>query len=67
MKKPIAVTAIIAALAVVSAVWVYAQTATPPKSAESTETRLAALWTSGDPEVAHRVCLMYSHAAQKQK
>ena len=38
---------------------------------EATETaqksRLAVLWTSGDPEVAHNVCLMYTHAAQKQK
>jgi hypothetical protein len=67
MKKLIAVTAIIASLAMVSAVWLFAQPATPPKSAESTETRLAVLWTSGDPDVAHRVCLMYSHAAQKQK
>jgi hypothetical protein len=25
------------------------------------------LWTSGDPEVAHRACLMYAHAAKKQK
>jgi hypothetical protein len=67
MKKQIAVTAIIAALAVVSVVWLYAQPAASPKSAESTETRLAVLWTSGDPDVAHRVCLMYSHAAQRQK
>lgn len=26
--------------------------------------RLAVVWTSGDPEVAHRMCLMYSHAAK---
>jgi hypothetical protein len=67
MKKLIAVSAIITALAVVNAVWLFAQPVTPPKSAESTETRLAVLWTSGDPDVAHRVCLMYSHAAQRQK
>ena len=29
--------------------------------------RLAVVWTSGDPEVAHRVCLMYAHAARQQK
>lgn len=29
--------------------------------------RLAVLWTSGDPDVAHRVCLMYTHAAHKNK
>jgi hypothetical protein len=28
--------------------------------------RLAVLWTSGDPEVAHRVALMYTHNAKKQ-
>lgn len=29
--------------------------------------RLAVLWTSGDPEVAHKVCFMYTHNARKQK
>ena len=42
-----------------------------PVESEAVETahksRLAVLWTSGDPEVAHNVCLMYTHAAQKQK
>lgn len=28
-------------------------------------TELAVLWTSGDPDVAHRVGLMYTHAARK--
>lgn len=27
-------------------------------------TELAVLWTSGDPEVAHRVALMYTHASK---
>lgn len=27
--------------------------------------RLAVLWSSGDPDVAHRVCLMYTHAAKE--
>ncbi len=31
------------------------------------DSRLAVIWTSGDPEVAHRVCLMYTHNAKKQK
>jgi hypothetical protein len=26
---------------------------------------LAVLWTSGDPDVANKVCLMYTHAAKK--
>jgi len=29
--------------------------------------KLAVLWTSGDPEVAEKVCLMYTHAAKKAK
>lgn len=28
--------------------------------------QLAVLWTSGDPEVAHRVALMYTHGAASQ-
>ncbi|MGB9689009.1 DsrE family protein [Thermogutta sp.] len=29
--------------------------------------RLAVVWSSGDPDVAHRVCLMYAHAAATNK
>jgi hypothetical protein len=29
--------------------------------------RLAVVWSSGDPEVAHRVCFMYTHAAKQAK
>jgi len=29
-------------------------------------TRLAVVWTSGDPDVAHRMALMYVHASQKR-
>ena len=29
-----------------------------------TPDRLAVLWTSGDPDVAHKVCLMYTHVAK---
>ena len=28
-------------------------------------TKLFSLWTSGDPDIAHRVALMYTHAAKK--
>jgi hypothetical protein len=66
MKKPIALVTIIAALAVASTAWLFAQPARPSTAGASAETRLAVLWTSGDPEVAHRVCLMYAHAAQTQ-
>lgn len=44
----------------------------PSLAAQSTEklavpatSRLAVVWTSGDREIAHRVCLMYTHAARK--
>jgi hypothetical protein len=29
--------------------------------------RLAVIWTSSDPDVAHRVCFMYTDNAKKQK
>lgn len=36
------------------------------QNAEETEPkRLAVVWTSGDPDVAHRMVLMYVHASQK--
>lgn len=38
------------------------QSAEPPAD----DSRLAVVWTSGDPEVAHRMCLMYTHAAATQ-
>jgi hypothetical protein len=34
---------------------------------ENSNSRLAVLWSSGDPDVAHRVCFMYTHNAKKQK
>lgn len=36
------------------------------QQAHQPDSRLAVLWTSGDAEVAHRVCLMYTHAAKTQ-
>jgi hypothetical protein len=47
--------------------WLWAQPAPPNPAGGATPNRLAVLWTTGDPEVAHRACLMYTHAAQKQK
>lgn len=32
---------------------------------ETTPSRLAVLWTSGDPEVAHNVAFMYAHNAKR--
>jgi len=31
------------------------------------KSRLAVVWTSGDSEVAHKMCLMYTHAAKNAK
>ncbi|RJP35318.1 MAG: DsrE family protein [Candidatus Omnitrophota bacterium] len=43
-------------------------TAVIVKSGKTEEpTKLAVVWTSGDPDVAHRVCLMYTHAANNNK
>jgi hypothetical protein len=39
--------------------------AAPPAAA--TPTRLVVVWSSGDPDVAHRVCLMYTQAAAKNQ
>ncbi len=33
----------------------------------SSNNRLAVIWSSGDPEVANKVCLMYTNNAKKQK
>ena len=43
----------------------HAQSGTRSGSGEPT--RLAVLWTSGDPDVAHRVGLMYTHATRRAK
>jgi len=36
------------------------------KTASAQDEKLVVLWTSGDPEVAEKVCLMYTHAAKLQ-
>jgi len=33
----------------------------------ASNSRLAVVWSSGDPDVAHRVCFMYTDNAKKQK
>jgi hypothetical protein len=33
----------------------------------SQSSRLAVIWSSGDPDVAHKVCFMYTHNAKRQK
>ena len=43
----------------------FASAADSQDVAASGASGLAVLWTSGDPEVAHRMCFMYTHAAKK--
>ncbi len=56
-------------LVVVAAVlvWLIPSLAAQPaeEPAAPARSRIAVVWTSGDPDVAHRVCLMYTHAARK--
>jgi hypothetical protein len=65
MRKSIAVAVI--AIAFVTGALLFAQAPKSPSRAEAQESRLAVVWTSGDPDVAHRVCFMYCHNAKKQK
>jgi len=44
-----------------------APAAAPQPVATSEPTRLAVLWTSGDPDVAHRACFMYTLNAKRAK
>ncbi len=37
------------------------------KTMEDNSNKLAVLWTSGDPEVAEKVCFMYTYNAKKQR
>lgn len=55
------------ALLCASAWLLWSQPTKLERAVDAAKNRLAVVWTSGDPEVAHRVCLMYSHAAHKQK
>jgi len=57
--KRLIVTALICTL-------LFSLTGTAALPSESEGSRLAVLWTSGDPDVAHKVCLMYSHAAKQR-
>lgn len=53
--------------AVALALCVAARGAEPAAAPASKPSRLAVVWSSGDPDVAHRVCLMYTHAAAKNR
>ena len=39
----------------------------PAQDKPASASRLAVIWSSGDPDVAHRVCFMYTDNAKKQK
>ena len=67
MNKILPMLSSIVGLLAVGVLGLWAEPATTGPTADTTKSRLAVLWTSGDPEVAHRVCLMYAHAAHKQK
>lgn len=56
----VALAAVLLVGVVVGQTWVRADS-----SAE--KNRLAVVWTSGDAEVAHKMCLMYTHAAKNAK
>ncbi|MGO9203000.1 MAG: DsrE family protein [Limisphaerales bacterium] len=68
MKKSIAAAVMTIALGV-GGVFLSAQPAQTPSVTEeqNKESKLAVIWTSGDADVAHRVCFMYCHNAKKQK
>ena len=34
------------------------------QESDKSKSKLAVLWTSGDPDVAHRVAFMYTHTAK---
>ncbi len=42
----------------------FASQTNPILAQDTSVSNLAVVWNSGDPEVAHRVCLMYTHAAK---
>lgn len=55
--------AVILAIALFFSGWATSDASPAPSDAPK---QLAVLWTSGDPEVAHRVALMYTHGAASQ-
>ena len=58
-----ALAVILLASVMVGQTWVRANNS----NASAGKNKLAVVWTSGDSEVAHNVCLMYAHAAKNAK
>jgi len=54
-----------AALAVIGSMY-WIRAGSGQSAAAKPPTRLAVVWSSGDSEVAHKVCFMYTHNAKKQ-
>jgi len=52
-------------LFLISAVIILIFSASCMAGEEQSADSLAVLWTSGDPDVANKVCLIYTHAAKK--
>jgi hypothetical protein len=71
LKRHRPVTMLITALLLISFGW-FAFAAGKPSnaadhhSASESSDKLAIVWTSGDPDVAHRMVLMYANGAQRQ-
>ena len=67
MKKPLFYTALGAAAALVVMTGMTAIVSPGADKAEAASENLAVVWTSADPDVAHRMTLMYTHAAKTQE
>lgn len=67
MKRTLLTACLASALLIGSALPLRAQSAPDSQARDASGSRLAVLWVSGDPEVAHKSCLMYTHAAHRQK
>ena len=67
MKRPLFYTALGAAAVLATILGVAAIVSPGAGKAEAASENLAVVWTSADPDVAHRVALMYTHAAKTQE
>jgi hypothetical protein len=60
------ITALIAVAMLLSAHTLLSATTAASTQADADSNRLAIVWTSGDPDVAHRMTLMYANGAQSR-
>ncbi len=66
MKKLNIVLAVILFGAILTVGFYFFSTKAVPTPLPVESDKLAVLWTSGDADVAHKVCFMYTHNAKKQ-